>query len=503
MEAIEREGTPEVGKIGASAIWTYMSAIGIALVAGIVFDKIGSKPALALTVTIPFVLLSIRNFKVVCSMAILVLPLVPTFLLSKQGTSFSGIRLMVGLLMLAIICIFFSCALRPKQVKLPQLPVMLVLYLAVIFLAALNGTRFFGETPDYLQSLNAFQGKTTAAYLTASLFVPALLIGTAIIAGVLYANTTDSRWVILPMICASVIMASIVYFFALKANSSLSEMAGQESRQYLSGSGQHANEIGLTLNMALAITLFVFAATSNWKSKLVLGCCLLVQCGAVFLTFSRGAYAGAATIVIYFIFTHKGQFWARSSLLVLLACTILVMPGSLLNRTGDDSMSADVDEVSSGRVDEIWRPLIPELLKNPAIGRGHGSILWSDAAKKREILPVGHPHSAYLAALLDTGMIGTIVILAFLMHAWRMFWRLCSSVRPKIVASFFHGASACIPVLLVQGLTDDAFTPRYTHAFLWIAYGAALGLVSRRNFIRSSGFHVPPARKTAISKEEK
>jgi O-antigen ligase len=255
--------------------------------------------------------------------------------------------------------------------------------------------------------------------------------------------------------------------------------------------------------MALAITLFVFAGATGWRSKIVLGCCVLIQAGAVFLTFSRGAYIGSVTIIVYFLITQKGKPWTRLALLGVLAGAILVMPGSILQRTTNQSANQDIDELSSGRVDEIWLPLIPSVLESPLIGRGHGSILWSEAAKRKEILPVGQPHSAYLAALLDTGIVGTAIILAFLAHAWHTFWKLRVMAKSKMLASFFQGASACIPLLLIQGITDDAFMPRYTQAFLWIAYGAALGLLSRSAVKRSVNHHAPSGRTTTIGRDEK
>jgi O-antigen ligase len=386
--------------------------------------------------------------------------------------------------MFAACCIFLSCTLRPKQIKFPKLPVILILYLAVLIFGAFNGARFYLETPSYFQALGVIKGGSTISYLVSALVIPFLIIGTAIVAGVLSANTSDSRWIILPVLCSAVILASIVFFFAFKNWSTLLDMGGQSARGNLSGSGQHANELGLTLNMALALTLSLFVMARTWFCKLTLAFCALMLLGAVFLTFSRGGYLGIAVVIIYFLITQKGKKWLRLGLLAGLAFAVVMVPDSVVERSSYQSANRGLDEVSAGRVDEIWRPLIPSILQSPVVGRGHGSILWSEAAKKKMILSVNHPHSAYLAALLDVGIVGAIVVLAFLAHVWRTLWKLSTLMKSTNWGAFYFGASICVPVLLVQGFTDDSFMPRYTHCFLWISYGAALGTLVRRNSSR-------------------
>jgi O-antigen ligase len=481
MTIVKKFEAPAASKISWSQIWAYCFAVAIALLAGVVLDIYGVSLALVFVVAVSLILLSIRNFRVVCSISILALPLIPTFLIPKQEAGLSGPRLMTGLLMFAACCIFSSCALRPKQIKFPKFPAILVLYLAVLFFGAFNGARFFPETPSYFQALGVVKDGNPVSYLVSSLAIPLLTVGTAIIAGVLSANTSDSRWIVLPALCAAMVIALIVYFFAFKNGSALPDMGREDARSYLSGSGQHANELGLTLNMGLALTVSLFVMARTWWLKIVLAFCGLILLGAVFLTFSRGGYLGSATIFIYFLITQKGKKWLRLGIIACLALGFFIVPDSVVERSSYQGANKDLDEVSAGRVDEIWRPLIPSILESPVIGRGHGSILWSEAAKNHRILPVGHPHSAYLAALLDVGIVGAIVVLAFLAHVWRTFLKLSNLTKSNNLAAFYFGASVCVPVLLVQGVTDDTFMPGYTHCFLWIAYGAALGTLVRIN----------------------
>lgn len=503
MDTMEKPKRALLHDSDLSIVWAYLSATGVAIIAGVLFDRFGYRAATAFIVAIPLIVLAMVNFKIVCGASIFVLPLVPTFLLSERGANISGIKIMIGLLSLAAAAVFLSCALRPSKIRLPRLPAPLILYLVVLVLGALNGLRFFSDAPDYLRALDLIQDKRPWSYLSGAMLVPLMVISSAICAAVLTANVKDSRWLFVPVFGSAMILAAIVYFFAFKDGASLSVMARQESRKYLSDSGMHANEIGLTLNMALAIALFIFAAARNIQTKILLGCVVVTLVGAVFLTFSRGGYLGIATVVGYFLLTQRKRRALRFGLLALLCCMVLIIPDTMIERTTYEGSGRNLDEVSSGRVDEIWRPLLPSVLQSPIIGRGHGAVLWSEAIKSKTMLPVGHPHSAYLAALLDVGIIGTAVILIFLAHIWRSFRMLSIAVKSQILAAYFRGASACVPVLLVQGITDDTFMPRYTHSFLWIAYGSALGLLSTKFNRRSERYSSSSACQTILHMEKK
>ncbi|MFD2270380.1 O-antigen ligase family protein [Undibacterium arcticum] len=211
----------------------------------------------------------------------------------------------------------------------------------------------------------------------------------------------------------------------------------------------------------------------------MLGATTVIVMAAVALTFSRGAYLGLFFCGRVFSFFTQRRFRAMLVVLLLVTLAALFMPDAVVERASMGLGNGNVEDVSAGRVDEIWRPLIPEILSNPLIGHGLGSILWSESAQHRAILPVGHPHSAYLGVLLDFGVLGAIVIFVFFRHMWRLFIDLAKRMPDPIWRAYFRGAAACILLLLVQGVTDDSFTPTRTQPFLWLSYGIATGFFGR------------------------
>ena len=91
------------------------------------------------------------------------------------------------------------------------------------------------------------------------------------------------------------------------------------------------------------------------------------------------------------------------------------------------------------------------------------------------MLPVDHPHSAYLAVLLDLGLVGIAVVGAFFWSAWRIFRRLSQDDADSQWRGVFEGGLVALMCLFIQGLTGDHFVPTYSQAALWVCYGLALG----------------------------
>jgi O-antigen ligase len=270
----------------------------------------------------------------------------------------------------------------------------------------------------------------------------------------------------------------MVIGYVLISGVSLTTLAASEHRNFLSPLGIHANELGFLFNMAFALILFCFFSITNRLAKWTLGLMAVILLIAIMLTFSRGAFLGVIAVVSYLLFTQR-KFRTALAISLLVAIGTLFVPEAVIDRASTGVQSSNIQDVSAGRVDHIWIPLIPEVISSPLIGHGMSSILWSDAARHREILPVGHPHSAYLGALLDFGILGSIIIFLFFRHVWLLFNRIAKFHPDPIWHSFFKGGNACIIVMLVQGITDDSFTPTLPQTFLWLSYGIAIGLTAR------------------------
>jgi O-antigen ligase len=137
--------------------------------------------------------------------------------------------------------------------------------------------------------------------------------------------------------------------------------------------------------------------------------------------------------------------------------------------------------VSAGRIEGIWLPLLPEVAKNPVFGNGLGATLWSFPMQNGAMDPVGHPHNAYLEALLDMGIVGFALLVAYYVHVWRGFRALGSNAwLDSQTRGLFQGATAALMAFFVCGLTGGSLKPDEQTAYLWIAIGLMYGLRSRK-----------------------
>lgn len=452
-------------------------------------------PYVAMTVPLAAVLFAsaLRDYRVAVCVVVFMLPIAPTHLIPHDVVGVSGANLMHALVLLAGSAIILSYSVHRPRFALPLWPKTFWLYFAVFVAAAVHGAVSSGDIPDYFVVLNVVSSTDVKTYFQDILVNPSVALGAAAVVSVAVRNARRPSLYLVPLFCSATVFACVVLVVAATSGSSLNDLAQQDSREFLSGTGLHANEIGLLLNTAWALALFTFIHVNRLSLRLTLaGVSALVAVG-IALTFSRGAYLGFLTSIAYLLLV-KRKFFLILCAAIVIPLSALVLPESITHRATHQVYSNDVDALSSGRIDEIWKPLLPEVIKSPLIGSGVGSILWSDAARQHKILPVGHPHSAYLGALLYLGLIGMSVVLIFFAHMWRLFTRLSVNAPQPLWRGFFNGAAACVLVLLVQGATDDSFLPGRTQSFLWLAYGAAIGFQSRLNAIGRAAIARPAVR---------
>jgi O-antigen ligase len=163
---------------------------------------------------------------------------------------------------------------------------------------------------------------------------------------------------------------------------------------------------------------------------------------------------------------------------LLLPVAVVLLPGVVYDRV-TTGFGSGLDTISAGRIDEIWLPLLPDVLQSPIYGHGLGSTLWSEAMHKGAgvtISAVGHPHNAYLQALLDMGIVGLVLVCAYFVHVWKGLR--ASSLDPALsppMRGFYLGAAAALASLLVSYVTDSSLLPRPEQVFLWLAVGMMYG----------------------------
>jgi O-antigen ligase len=176
------------------------------------------------------------------------------------------------------------------------------------------------------------------------------------------------------------------------------------------------------------------------------------------------------------------KFNAKTLSLFLIAAMLAALFGAdaLYSRL-TRGFGEGADAFSAGRIEGIWAPLLPELANSPLWGNGLSSILWSFPMVNEAMLRTAHPHNAYLEAVLDMGILGLALLMAYYVHVWKKFRTLASSAGLNgELRGLFQGASAALIAFFVTCLVNGSLRPDSESAYLWIAIGLMYGLLARR-----------------------
>lgn len=360
---------------------------------------------------------------------------------------------------------------------------LLLLYVVPILVAGAIGTRHIHEIAPGLLALDSgrLDYPDAASYLKDLMLKPLLMVLFALLVAAAVEKSARPVKFLLPAVISMCAMAAIVPVYVTQSGIGLQALAASDEREFLSALGLHANDLGRLYAIAYALLLFAWAEARGLPLRWVLLAAAGATAVALVLTFSRGAFVELAVVSALYV------LWRRSPRTLVLAAVVAVAalvlaPAALYERlaTGE---GAGLNAISAGRVDGLWLPLLPEVLRHPLFGNGIGSILWSEAMRRgagTEVLPATHPHNAYLEALLDMGLIGTILLCAYFVHVFRGLWELSRDLRLEpVLRGFFQGAAAGLIGMLVSDFTDSSLAPRPEQAFLWLAIGMMYGECAR------------------------
>jgi O-antigen ligase len=374
-----------------------------------------------------------------------------------------------------------SYLLRGYEVKrfLPKPLVWLVV--VPIIIAGLLGTRHVGEIYPGFYELEVLHFSEPVGYLRDVLLKPLLIVVAALVIGAAVARARRAENFLVPLIASIWLLSLMAIGYVLAAGISIGALALASSREFFSGLGLHANDLGRLYAVAYALLLFTWGETKDLRLKTVLFFTMGILTIALMLTFSRGGMVGWALVNALFL---VWKFNAKTLGIAMLAvgAGLLVMPGAVVSRLSMGLVGGvDVDTFSAGRVDEIWLPLLPELFKSPLWGSGLDSTMWAKALWAEQMLAVVHPHNAYIQAILDMGLIGLGLLLAYYWHVYRVCRDLGSNAYlSPTMRGFYQGVVAGLLCFIVTGFSGSSLRPSGEFAFLWIAIGMMYGQLARR-----------------------
>jgi O-antigen ligase len=361
---------------------------------------------------------------------------------------------------------------------------LLWLYIVPFVAGGLIGMQHVSEIPMLFRATDMVFFDTPASYLRDMVMKPLNLVVYAILVGAAVGRSKQPEKFVTPMFLSVFAMAALAITFVVTSGVGLSQLAGTYSRQFFSQLGMHANDLGRLYAVAYALLLFVWDRSDRLALKAMLVVAMGLVTLALVLTFSRGAFLGFLIVNLIYLASRRSlKTFALAA--VLIPIGLAFAPGAIWSRL-QAGVGQGLDEITAGRLDDIWIPIMPEVLATPPWGNGLGAVMWSKAMRFEEMFFVTHPHNAYLQAYLDLGAIGTLLLVAFWAYSWASFRGLARDKRitPEL-QGFFEGAAAGVVSFLVAGIAGSSLMPVPEQSFLWLALGVMWGV--RRHLAREGG----------------
>jgi O-antigen ligase len=470
-------GTLRAPQQASSYLWIVAAAglVGLAVASGVAI-AFGEMGAFYATLSLTAAIAILYDFRIGAVLLIGMLGMGATNLFPYGLMGIPGLN-PINIMIAATLAAY---VMRGQQLRILAPKPLVWLYVVPILLAGWNGMQHWDEILPYFYELEAVSFTGAWSYLRESAIRPLLIVAVAMLVAAAVARS-DKPERFLWAIAFSVIAVALVEIgFVLASGVHWAVLASASSRRFFEEIGVHSNALGRLFAIAYGVLLFVWWETRDVKLKTLLTATLAIAAFAMVLTFSRGAFLGFFLVNAIFLAWKFNARTAAIAVVVGLVC-IMLAPEYLWNRITYGFDSGDANRVSANRLEGIWLPLLPEIFKSPIWGNGLGSTLWSYPNLIGAMDPVGHPHNAYLEAILDMGVVGLALLLAYYWHVWRNLRALGSNayLSPEM-RGLFQGGCAALIAFLVTGWTGSSLRPMAEFAYLWIAIGMMYGVLARK-----------------------
>ncbi|MEK6677768.1 MAG: O-antigen ligase family protein [Planctomycetota bacterium] len=193
---------------------------------------------------------------------------------------------------------------------------------------------------------------------------------------------------------------------------------------------------------------------------------------------SRAGFVAVCTVGVVLGFVR----WRR--ILILLPVTALVIAlavptvtDRILMGVATDNEENSWDEISAGRVTNIWPATLEQIAESPIIGHGQYAILRNNCYEEilaNERYVPSHPHCSYLEILLDCGIVGLAIVLACAFGLARVGLLLTRMSGDPLATTIGAAALAALVAELTAGITGSSFFPSQSSVPYLCVWGTAL-----------------------------
>src|SRR5437764_1361982 len=149
---------------------------------------------------------------------------------------------------------------------------------------------------------------------------PMLMVVFALLVGAAVAKSARPERFLLPALMSICVVAALVPVYVAHSGIALTALARDDSREFLSTLGLHANDLGRLYAVAYALALFTWSDAASRRLRLALLVALALTALALILTFSRGAFVALAVVNgLYVLWRFSAKPLFRAALAVVAA----------------------------------------------------------------------------------------------------------------------------------------------------------------------------------------
>ena len=182
---------------------------------------------------------------------------------------------------------------------------------------------------------------------------------------------------------------------------------------------------------------------------------------------------------------------------------VVVFPGvseRMLEGFGETDVAGEaaVDEyaIGSGRL-QAWPYVIDKIAESPVIGYGRLAMartgLTEYLQENRIADGFGHPHNAYLEILLDSGLIGFLIVIAFFSLVVGYAFSLFLDRTDPLFEATGMVTLALVLGFLIAGLGAAHFYPREANTGIWLSIFLTFRVSLERSRVRAGARNDPAA----------
>jgi len=210
-------------------------------------------------------------------------------------------------------------------------------------------------------------------------------------------------------------------------------------------------------------------ALAAFKEKLLLrlGYLALALFSAVCLMYSlsRGGYLALLAGCLFLVLVKQRKLII---VLVLLACTwTILMPRAVQQRVQMtyDQRDGELDHSAELRVD-LWKEAMPLFDSHPIMGTGFYTYAYG-----QHLGNYRDTHNLYVKVLVETGVVGLIILLWLLAKAFGLGFRLFRRAQDPFLASLGLGLAAWMVCSFVANCFGDRWTFLQVNGYAWVLSG--------------------------------